>query len=112
MYTHDVAQIQHLVENFVDCFTNIQELNCRKDNFFVSELDLYIYILEVSAKDEFISPDGYTTLQDLISFNLMQDMSYVNMIQEFIGTVMEYPDEQSAWANNIQSYKAVLEQIR
>ena len=83
--------------------------------FIISELDLYVYILELTAKPEFVSDSAFITIEDANAFNLLDDFGQVSMIREILGGVLNTLDFEPVGdisPNNIHSYRATLEHIR
>ena len=97
----------------------LQSIYCYREiyykQFIVSELDLYVYILELTAKPEFVSDSTFITIEDANAFNLLDDFGQVSMLQEILGGVLNTLDFEPVGdisPNNIHSYRAILKHIR
>ena len=81
-------------------------------SFFPSESDLYIYIAVLQINETYITPNRIRQ-EDLNSFSLLNDDSYLNLLVELTDLrFLDSLDIGADWLEAVHTYKGIIESAR
>ena len=79
---------------------------------FPSESDVYIYIAVLQISEAYIAPNRIRQ-EDLNSFSLLNDDSYLNLLAELTDLrFLDSLDIGADWLEAVHTYKGIIESAR